>query len=102
MDRSRHTVTKYLCDENVHAIINNKMFRRLNIIDEKLYEVELVKSENEHREPIIVGFFILQYAKLRKLELFYNFFDKHCDINKFEMLEMDTDSLILALVEEEI
>ena len=69
---------------------------------EKLYEGELVKSENEHREPIIVGFFILQYAKLRKLELFYNFFDKHCDINKFEMLEMDTDSFILAVVEEEI
>ena len=38
-----------------------------------MYEVELVKSEIELREPIIVGFFILQYAKLRKLELYYNF-----------------------------
>ena len=53
----------------MHAAINNKMSKRLNIIDEKLYEVELVKSEIEHREPIIVGFFILQYAKLRMLEL---------------------------------
>ena len=102
MDRSRHTVTKYLCDEKVHAAINNKMFKRLNIIDEKLYEVELVKSEIEHREPIIVGFFILQYAKLRMLELYYNFFVKYCDINKFEELEMDTDSLYLALAEKEL
>ena len=102
MDRSRHTVTKYLCEEKVHAAINNKMFKRLNIIDEKLYEVELVKSEIEHREPIIVGFFILQYAKLRMLELYYNFFVKYCDINKFEELEMDTDSLYLALAEEEL
>ena len=69
MDRSRHTVTKYLCEEKVHAATNHKMFKRLNIIDEKLYEVELVKSEIEHREPIIVGFFILQYAQLRMLEL---------------------------------
>ena len=101
IDRSRYTVTKDLCNEKVHAAINNKVFKRLNIIDEKLYEVELVKSAIEHREPIIVGFFILQYAKLRMLELFYNFFVTNCDINKFEELEMDTDSLYLAIAEEE-
>ena len=43
------------------------MFKRLNHLTDQLYEVELVKSENEHREPILVGFFILQYAKLRTL-----------------------------------
>ena len=78
------------------------MFKRLNIINEKLYEVEFIKSDIEHREPIIVGFFILQYAKLRILELYYNFFAKYCDINKFEELEMDTDSLYLALAEEKL
>ena len=61
-----------------------------------------MKSTIEHREPIIVGFFILQYAKLRILELYYNFFDKFCDVNKFEELEMDTDSLHLALAEENL
>ena len=69
MDRSRHTVTKYLSDEKTHSAINSKMFKRLNHITDQLYEVELVKPEIEHREPIIVGFFILQYAKLRILEL---------------------------------
>ena len=34
---------------------------RPNLITDQLYEVELVKSEIEHRQPIIVGFFILQY-----------------------------------------
>ena len=66
-DRSRHTVTKYLNDEKTHSAINSKMFKRLNHITDQLYEVELVKSEIEHREPIIVGIFILQYAKLRML-----------------------------------
>ena len=74
MDRSRHTVTKYLSDEKTHSAINSRMLKRLNHITDQLYEVELVKSEIEHREPIIVGFFILQYAKLRMLELYYNFF----------------------------
>ena len=102
IDRSRHTVTKYLSDEETHGAINTKFFKRLDHINDQLYEVELAKVEIEHREPIIVGFFILQYAKLRMLELYYNFFERFCDVNKFEELEMDTDSLYLALSEKEL
>ena len=36
------------------------------------------------------------------LELYYNFFEKFCDVNKIEELEMDTDSLYLALSEKEM
>ena len=102
MDRSRQTVTKYLNNEKIHNAINNKLFKRLNFITDQLYEVELVKSEIEHREPIIVGFFILQYAKFRMLELYYNFFKKFCDTEKYEELKLDTDSLYLALSEENL
>ena len=35
------------------------------------------------------------------LELYYNFF-RFCDVTKFEELEMDTDSLYLALAEKEL
>ena len=58
-DRSRHTVKNYLTDEKTDSAINSKMFKRINHITDQLHEVELVKSEIEHREPIIVGFFIL-------------------------------------------
>ena len=102
LDRSRHIVAKYLTDEKTHSAINSKMFKPLNHITDQLYEVELVKSEIEHREPIIVGFFILQYAKLRMVELYYNFFKKFCDTDKYEELEMDTDSLYLASSEENL
>ena len=34
------------------------------------------------------------------LELFNNFFDKFCDVSKFEELELDTDFLYLALAED--
>ena len=74
MDRSPHTVTKYLNDEKTHGAINRKLFKRLDHINDHLYEVEMAKAEIEHRERIIVGFFILKYAKLRMLELYYNFF----------------------------
>ena len=102
MDRDRHTVTKYLNDEKTHGAINTKLFKRLDHTNDQLYEVELAKAEIEHRKPIIVGFFILQYAKLRMLELYYNFFERFCDVNKFEELKIDTDSLYLALSEKEL
>ena len=102
MDCSGHTVTKYLSDELTHSAIDSKLFKRLSHITDQLYEVELVISEIEHREPIIVGFFILRYAKLRMLELYNNFFKKFCDTDKYEELEMDTDSLYLALSEENL
>ena len=65
-------------------------------------EVELAQAQIEHKELIIVGFFILHYAKLRRLELYYNLFTRLCDVNKFEELEMDTDSLYVALAEKEL
>ena len=71
-------------------------------MSKELYEVELVISKIEHGELIIVGFFILQYAKLRMLELFYNFFDKFCDVDTFEELEMDTESIYLALAQDKL
>ena len=102
LDRSRHTLKKYPSDEKTHASINSKLFKKLDHVDMSLYEVELAKVQSEDKEPIIVGFFIHQYAKLRMLELYYNFFTKFCHINKFVELEMDTDSLYVSLAEEEL
>ena len=101
-DWSWHTLTKNLVDEKTHAAVNSKLFKKLDHLNISLYEVELAKAQIEHKEPIIVGLFIIQYAKLPMLELHYNFFTKFCDVNKFEELEFDTDSLYLALAEKEL
>ena len=84
MDRSCLTITKYLNDEKTHGAVNTNFFKRLDHIDDQLCEVEMAKAEIELREPIIVGFSILQYAKLRILELYYNSFQRFCDVNKLE------------------
>ena len=36
------------------------------------------------------------------LELYYNFSERFCDVNKFDELEIDTDSLYLALSEKKL
>ena len=101
-DRSRHAVTKYLTDEKTHVAINSKLFKKLNHVNNSWYEVELAKAQIERKKPILAGFFILQYAKSQMLELYYNFFTEFCDVNKSEELEIDTDSLYLALAEKEL
>ena len=85
MCHSRHTVTKNLSDEKTHGAITTKMFKRLDHINDQLYEVDMAKAEIERKEPIIVGFLILQYATLRMLELYYKFFERFCDVNKFRI-----------------
>ena len=69
MDRSQHTLTRYLNNEKTHAVIDSKLFKKLIHVKNALHYVELAKAEIEHKESLIVGFFILQYAKLRVLEL---------------------------------
>ena len=59
MDRSRHTVTKYLSDEKAHGAITGNLFKRLGNINDQLHTVELVKSEIEQKEPNNVGLFNL-------------------------------------------
>ena len=59
MDQSRHTVTKYLSDEKTPAAVNSKLFKRLDHMNFSFFEVELAKSQIEHKEPIVVGFLIL-------------------------------------------
>ena len=36
------------------------------------------------------------------MELYYNFFHKYCDENEFEKVEIDTDSMYLALAEDNL
>ena len=60
-----------------------------------------LSSQKSNKEPRIVEFFILQFAKLRMLELYFKFLANYCDVTKFEELEMDTDSPYLALSEQD-
>ena len=53
------------------------MIKCLGYISDQLYEVELVRSEIQHKEPTFVGFFVQQNGKFRMLELYYNSFGNY-------------------------
>ena len=59
---------KYPRDGKTHKAFNNQFIKSFSIVAKEVYEVELVESTIEHREPIVIEFFKLQYAKLRRLE----------------------------------
>ena len=44
MNRSGHTITKYINAEKTHKAVNESLFKRLNTVEKDLYEVELMKS----------------------------------------------------------
>ena len=70
MNPIRNSVTKFTNVEEKHALVNKELFKNLEYINDQIYQVEPAESEIEFEEPIIVGLFLLQYTKLRILELY--------------------------------
>ena len=98
MDKSKHTnVKKYLMNKNkVCKFINSSSFKNMNKLGEELYEVETYKSRVSVDTPIQIGFFILQYAKLRMLEFYYDCLNIYLK-KSFELTQTDTDSIYMAI-----
>ena len=49
-----------------------------------------------------VGFFVLQYAKMRMLQFYYDFINRYLERPLFQYCETDTDSAYLALAAESV
>ena len=62
-----------------------KIFRKLDHVNNPLNGDELAEAQIEHTNPIVLGFMILQNAKLWNLEFYQSFFTKLCDLNKIEL-----------------
>ena len=56
-DWIRHTVKKHLSVEKTHGVINKKFVRHVHFINDQLFEVGLVRSEIDLKEPNTFGFF---------------------------------------------
>ena len=98
MDRSRHTVTRYLNDEKTHSAISSKKFRRPNHIANQLNKIELVKPKIEQKKPNHFFDFSFHNVLNRKYCNFIAISLKgFCDADKFEELGMDTNFLHFGL-----
>ena len=100
MDKTKHLQIRYVQGENETCMkINDPLFQKLDCLDpeEQYYEVEMAKHNIKLDLPIQLGYFILQYAKLRMLEFYYDFMDAYVERSDFEYCEMDTDSAYMAI-----
>ena len=100
MNKQKHSTVTYIEDENKACMkVNDPNFKNLTELDpiESYYEVQMFKKKLVMDMPIQIGFFILQYAKLRMLSFYYDCIDICVDRENFECMEMDTDSLYIAI-----
>ena len=97
MNKTKHSDVRYLVDKNkVRKIINSCIFKDMQDIN-GVFEVETYKSRIVMDNPIQIVFFILQYAKLRMLEFYYDCLLKYLRPQSFELTETDTDSLYMSI-----
>ena len=78
---------------------NLPQFKKLTplLVEEEYYEIEKDKQSLRMNLPIRIGYFILQYAKLRMLQFYFDFMIKFVSSEKFQYCVMDTDSAYIAL-----
>ena len=98
----RHRNVKYCTEVGTSSHINNNRFRQLDVVTDDAYEITSSKACMTYDIPLHIGFFVYQFAKLRMLQFYYDFIDRHVERPMFQYCEMDTDSAYIALAGESI
>ena len=103
MNKEKHKKISYVKGENSACLkVNEPEFNKLTQLGHDLYEVESFKKKILLNLPTQIGFFILQYAKLRMLSFHYDCIDKLLDRSHYQLMETDTDSYYYAIADKTI
>ena len=98
MDKEKHRNITYVGGRSKAVQqVNKPHFIAMTELSDDMYEVESGKKSIKLDLPIVLGYFILQYAKLRMLEFYYDCLLKYIDKSDFQLCEMDTDSFYFAI-----
>lgn len=97
MNKERHTDITYVEGVKRARILVNNRFRGLNELHSEIFQIEMAKKTISLDLPTHLSYFILQYAKLRILQFYYDCVDTYLERSNFCSIEMDTDSLYLTL-----
>ena len=92
-----YTKVQYLTDDETDLAVNQGTFLNLHQVGEEYYEAKFAHRTVLHDRPIIFGFFVYAYAKLRILQFHYDFLKKYLRPETFQVILTDTDSEYLAL-----
>ena len=98
MDVEKHQQIKYVKGEHeAYLYVKKPNFKKVTELENDMFEFELLKKKIKLTLPIYLGFHILQLAKLRMLSFYFDCIDQFCDRSDFQLCEMDTDSLYMAI-----
>jgi hypothetical protein len=98
MNKEKHQTVEYVRGiKKASQKVNDRRFRALTELENDCFEIELAKQRICLDLPIQAGYFILQLAKLRMLQFYYDVIDRFVSRQDFQLLNMDTDSMYLAL-----
>ena len=98
----RHRDVKYCTEKAASLMVNDRRFRQLDVVVDDAYEIAMNKKTVTYALPVHVGFFVLQYAKMRMFQFYYGFIDRYLERPLFQYCEMDTDSAYLASAGESV
>ena len=98
----RHRYVNYCTEKAASLMVNDRRFRQLDVVVDDAYEIEMNKKTITYTLPVHVGFFVLQYAKMRMLQFYYDFINRYLERPLFQYCEMDTDSAYVALAAESV
>ena len=101
MNKEKHTKVKIINEEEFNRIKSDFWtggFEEYETTDGKrLFEVHIKKKNVNQNGPQQIGYGILQDAKLRMLQFYFDCLDKYIDRKDFQLIQMDTDSYYMAL-----
>ena len=101
-NKEKHHDIVYVDESEISTEIIDNHFHDMTELPDGYYEVEKTKRKINLDLSIHIGVFILNYAKLRMLEFYYDFLDYYLSREDFQILEMDTDSNYLEIAAERV
>jgi hypothetical protein len=97
MNTAKYANTKIVNAEKLFTLILSNRFMSAKKLCEDCFQVQLKSYYHKCNTCIQEGFFTLDNAKYWYLNFYYNFLVKAMDMNKIHVVELDTDSLYLAI-----
>ena len=98
LDKTKHTNVTYVHDSNnAHLAVNDPLFKKVCDLPGDIFEIEKSKKTVSLDTPIQLAFCILQSAKLKLLEFYYDCLDYYAKREDFELSHCDTDSLYFSM-----
>ena len=93
----KQTDTIFGSEYDARLKINSPNFRRLEEMDNDVYQIESLSGVVKIELPLVIGLFVLQHAKLLIMSFIYDFIKVYFSAEDVQLLSHDTDSVYIAI-----